>query len=157
MVLVAVAFLLYFLPVIVAGIRKVQAWGGLFALNLLLGWTVVGWLGALIWAASGETESEAKSKVIDYAKLAAAMRESTHQPEATAQYLPNGPAPLDVLKNDLDDRTAQAVGDVPRAAGSRAAHWLRGLVDNLDHRRVSAAGDGSLDGSGTLAAKQSAD
>jgi TM2 domain-containing membrane protein YozV len=74
LVIVLVCFFGYFLPVIAAGIRKVKNWGGLFALNLLLGWTVIGWIAALIWAASGETEAEANAKVIDYARLAAAMQ-----------------------------------------------------------------------------------
>ena len=34
--------------------------GGIIVLNLLLGWTVLGWVGALIWAVHAETESQAK-------------------------------------------------------------------------------------------------
>jgi hypothetical protein len=44
--------LLYFLPSII-GHRK-QAFGGIFVLNLLLGWTVIGWIAALIWACTAE-------------------------------------------------------------------------------------------------------
>ena len=39
---------LYFLPVII-GRRKRNA-RAIFALNLLLGWTLLGWVGALVWA-----------------------------------------------------------------------------------------------------------
>ena len=45
---------LYFLPSIVAARRKHAnnlIWG-IFLLNLFLGWTFLGWLAALIWAAS---------------------------------------------------------------------------------------------------------
>ncbi|MET4106006.1 superinfection immunity protein [Hymenobacter sp. UYP22] len=44
---------IYFLPSII-GRKKRQAMS-IFALNLLLGWTVLGWIGALIWAMSSDT------------------------------------------------------------------------------------------------------
>jgi len=43
---------LYFLPTII-GFRKRNA-GAIFALNLLLGWTVIGWVVALIWALTND-------------------------------------------------------------------------------------------------------
>jgi hypothetical protein len=39
----------YLLPLIIALIRKVPA-GGVAAMNILLGWTVIGWLVALLMA-----------------------------------------------------------------------------------------------------------
>lgn len=44
----------YFIPSIVAVLRGCQSIGGIIILNVFLGWTFLGWLGALIWAASGE-------------------------------------------------------------------------------------------------------
>jgi hypothetical protein len=44
--------LLYFLPTIV-GRHKRDA-TGIFLLNLFLGWTVIGWVVALIWACGAE-------------------------------------------------------------------------------------------------------
>ena len=44
--------LLYFLPSII-GHRK-QAFTGIFLVNLLLGWTVIGWIVALIWACTAD-------------------------------------------------------------------------------------------------------
>jgi hypothetical protein len=44
--------LLYFLPSII-GHRK-QAFAGILVVNLLFGWTVVGWIVALIWACVAE-------------------------------------------------------------------------------------------------------
>ena len=38
----------YFIPTMVASGKNRQE--AVFALNLLLGWTLVGWVGALIWA-----------------------------------------------------------------------------------------------------------
>jgi len=52
--LVFIIFPLYFLPAIIAKSRKHPNTAGVFVLNLLLGWTVIGWIGSLIWAfASG--------------------------------------------------------------------------------------------------------
>jgi uncharacterized membrane protein YqaE (UPF0057 family) len=45
--------LLYFLPSIIAA-KKRNA-GAIFVLNLLLGWTLIGWVAALVWAVSAET------------------------------------------------------------------------------------------------------
>jgi hypothetical protein len=43
---------LYFLPSIVA--HNKRSFAGIFLLNFLLGWTVIGWIFALIWACSAE-------------------------------------------------------------------------------------------------------
>ena len=45
-------FLLYFLPSIIGRDKRDAA--GIFLVNLFLGWTVIGWIIALIWAVSGE-------------------------------------------------------------------------------------------------------
>ena len=45
--------LLYFLPAIIGRDKRDAA--GIFLLNLFLGWTVIGWVIALIWACTAET------------------------------------------------------------------------------------------------------
>ena len=40
----------YFLPSVVAAVRVTKRGGAIFLLNLLLGWTVIGWIIALVWA-----------------------------------------------------------------------------------------------------------
>ena len=40
----------YFLPGIVSSCRRCKRLGGIWILNLFLGWTLIGWVGALIWA-----------------------------------------------------------------------------------------------------------
>lgn len=47
---------LYFLPCIVGTARKVKAGNGITIVNLFLGWTFVGWVVALAWAACGEVQ-----------------------------------------------------------------------------------------------------
>ncbi len=44
---------LYFIPTLVALSRKHRQKGLIFVLNLLLGWSVFGWIGTLIWASKG--------------------------------------------------------------------------------------------------------
>jgi hypothetical protein len=54
-----IAFVLlfpYFLPTIIAILRRKANAGGIFVLNLLLGWTLIGWIGALVWALSSDAQ-----------------------------------------------------------------------------------------------------
>jgi len=49
-VFMLVSLLLYFLPAFLA--RKRSDFTAIFVLNLLAGWTVIGWIVALVWALS---------------------------------------------------------------------------------------------------------
>jgi Superinfection immunity protein len=44
-------FLFYFLPTIIAFARSKRDAMSIFLLNLFLGWTLIGWVVALVWAA----------------------------------------------------------------------------------------------------------
>jgi len=44
-------FVMYFLPSIIALARSKRDLLAIFLLNFFLGWTVIGWIVALIWAA----------------------------------------------------------------------------------------------------------
>jgi hypothetical protein len=50
MVLIVLS-VIYFLPWLVAWSRQHPATDAISITNLVLGWTVLGWLGALVWAA----------------------------------------------------------------------------------------------------------
>lgn len=52
LMLTIIGFVLYFLPTFNAKSRKHPSRGGIFALNLFLGWTFIGWVAAVIWSAS---------------------------------------------------------------------------------------------------------
>jgi hypothetical protein len=52
---------LYFLPAFIAGNVKHRQGGAIFALNLLLGWTLIGWVVALVWALTKERPIEVLS------------------------------------------------------------------------------------------------
>ena len=49
--------ILYFSPSMVAFYRPAKARGGVFVVNLFLGWTLLGWVAALAWACGGEKEA----------------------------------------------------------------------------------------------------
>jgi hypothetical protein len=47
---IGIGFLMYFLPTIAALVRSKRDTGAIFVLNLFLGWTMIGWIIALVWA-----------------------------------------------------------------------------------------------------------
>lgn len=51
-----VFMLLYFAPSLVAGVRKHHNTGAIVVLNFLLGWSVLGWVGSLVWACTAVRE-----------------------------------------------------------------------------------------------------
>ena len=44
------ALAIHFLPAIVAGVRRAHNFVWILLINVFLGWTVIGWILALIWA-----------------------------------------------------------------------------------------------------------
>lgn len=54
----------YILPFCVAVVRAHHNAGAILAVNLLLGWTGIGWFAALAWAGLGPAQT-AKSRAID--------------------------------------------------------------------------------------------
>jgi Superinfection immunity protein len=51
---------LYFLPSIIG--RDKRHWVGIFVVNLLLGWTLIGWVVAFLWACTSD-----RAMVVQYA------------------------------------------------------------------------------------------
>jgi hypothetical protein len=47
-------FVMYFLPSIIALARSKRDLLAIFLLNLFLGWSVIGWIVALVWAAKND-------------------------------------------------------------------------------------------------------
>jgi hypothetical protein len=56
--LILIGIALYFVPSIIALARHKRQTLAIFLLNLFAGWTVIGWIGALIWAAIKEKTEE---------------------------------------------------------------------------------------------------
>lgn len=57
-VLIYILAFLYFIPSVIGIIRKHHNLFGLIALNVLLGWTILGWVGALIWSLLRSSKSQ---------------------------------------------------------------------------------------------------
>jgi ABC-type sugar transport system permease subunit len=53
-ILITVLSLFYFLPFAIAFNRRRANTGAIFALNLFLGWSLIGWVVALVWALKEE-------------------------------------------------------------------------------------------------------
>jgi len=47
-------FVMYFLPSIIALVRSKRDITGIVLLNFFLGWTMIGWVVALVWAAKAD-------------------------------------------------------------------------------------------------------
>jgi hypothetical protein len=59
-VFILIVLAIYFLPLTVALIRNTKRFAGILLLNLFLGWTIIGWVIALVWVVSD-------SEAIDHA------------------------------------------------------------------------------------------
>ncbi|MDD3760412.1 MAG: superinfection immunity protein [Acidithiobacillus sp.] len=59
----ALAIVVYFIPSIVAYARRTQNFLAIFLLNLFLGWSLLGWVGSLIWALLDEKKGYAYMQV----------------------------------------------------------------------------------------------
>jgi hypothetical protein len=57
---VVMPLLCYFIPAIFAGSRHHHNTGAIFLMNLLLGWTLFGWVVALIWATTNPALAKVK-------------------------------------------------------------------------------------------------
>lgn len=61
-ILLAISLALYFLPTLVASARGHSQTVAIFVLNLLLGWTIIGWVGAIVWAFTKTRKLESPSR-----------------------------------------------------------------------------------------------
>ena len=50
LLMIALIFAVYFLPSLIAFAREHKNKLAIFLLNLLLGWTVLGWVSSLVWS-----------------------------------------------------------------------------------------------------------
>lgn len=63
----AAAIMIYFIPTMVANSRYHRNAGAIMMVNLLLGWTFIGWVIALVWAMTADVkESSARKYRVDY-------------------------------------------------------------------------------------------
>ena len=60
-ILVIVVLTCYFIPTGVAYSRDHRSFNAIFLVNFFLGWSILGWLWALIWANTGNVETPSTS------------------------------------------------------------------------------------------------
>lgn len=65
LILGVVGLVLYFLPGLIANARKHPNYNAILLLNLLTGWTGLGWLAALIWSVTAVQPPAARSSPPD--------------------------------------------------------------------------------------------
>ena len=59
--MIGIGIVAYFIPGIIAGVRRHRKASLIFLVNLFLGWSVLGWIFALVWAFRANTPAEAVS------------------------------------------------------------------------------------------------
>lgn len=64
LLLVLALIIIYFLPSFVAGKRNHRNAGAITVLNLFLGWTFLGWVIALVWAATDNVEPDRDKELL---------------------------------------------------------------------------------------------
>lgn len=64
LILFIIAIAVYLLPTVLALYRDCKASGWIASINVLLGWTIFGWVVALGWAAAGSTEPQVEPRVV---------------------------------------------------------------------------------------------
>jgi hypothetical protein len=57
LIVLSLLLALYFLPTIIAGVRSHRNTLAIFIVNLLLGWSLLGWIAALVWSVMYQPKS----------------------------------------------------------------------------------------------------
>ena len=68
---IAVLFVMYWLPAIIAVLRRTPSALGVAAVNFLLGWTIIGWFVALIMALAAMPATQRVTVYVDGRKTEA--------------------------------------------------------------------------------------
>jgi hypothetical protein len=66
LILIAIGFFFYFLPSIIG--RKKRNARAIIVVNILLGWTVLGWIAALTWAMTNDAPTQIVIPVAPFSK-----------------------------------------------------------------------------------------
>jgi hypothetical protein len=104
--LLVIFFIPYWIPTIIAFVRKHPSKGGILALNFFFGWTFVGWVVSLAWALSDNSARAGQQTVIV----------NTH---VAANAAPSQPAPAAYQVGDVvNGHRFDGVAWVPLPAGS---------------------------------------
>jgi hypothetical protein len=102
-----IIFPLYFLPTIIAKARKNSNTTGIFVLNLFLGWTFLGWIGAMIWAFSSGSSKQAPTVIVNNTSQSYSQEYNGETPKFTQQIQPEGTSTKLITQQDKIDQLRQ--------------------------------------------------
>ena len=128
----------YFFPAMIAANRKHASAGAIFVLNLLLGWTFLGWVAALVWSLTGNVRAE---KAVPEAR----QRPAGSAPEKTGRRL-TGAFDIEYRDGDgdLTERYIEASSLVDRGGKLYLYGWceMRQAMRSFRVDRIEALTDG---------------
>lgn len=150
--LVVLGIPLYFLPSIIAFKRDHQQRVSIFALNFLLGWSLLGWVGSLVWSlAAGQERPQPPPAAPTAVKGAAVERLAAGpRPDAGAELDDS----IDERAEDVVQDAAHIVSHAVENSRTRTIRWRDAgqLLDQDIRRRASRAGVINLAGDAVTAA-----
>lgn len=79
----------YFLPTIIGAARHKANLVGIFLVNFFLGWSVIGWVVALVWAVSTERVDQYRAPQAWTPQPAGPMPPPPPPPQARSRFCPN--------------------------------------------------------------------
>lgn len=126
---------IYFVPTIVANMQKHKNVVAIAALNLLLGWTVIGWVGALVWALIDSPSTPTRSAETVYAQF------KTKDANLAWQRLSVG-QPVKVVEASTDGSTWTIVtedGSIGEITGEKA-HQIKFRCEAVGPPRARVTG-----------------
>ena len=97
---------LYFLPTIIANSRKSANSSGVFVLNFLLGWTILGWIGALIWAVTSSPK-QATTVIVNNTSQSYSQEYKDERPEFKQTIQPQVAQTKMLIQQDKIDQLRQ--------------------------------------------------
>jgi hypothetical protein len=82
--IIILLLVLHFIPTIIGYKRGVTHAGMLLLVNILIGWTLIGWVACLIWAIFARTQAEDDRARFGYAPRLAPFGNGVREPPTTA-------------------------------------------------------------------------
>jgi len=124
------AVVVYFLPGLIADHRGRDSAGTIAVLNLLFGWTVLGWLVLLIVAFTGRSARE-RAQQDEQMAVMRAMLAAQQSGKTQADASPAAATPMEVAAPAAKAPQTPASGQASRTLDEKAASLLDGVAKRL--------------------------